>query len=423
MHILICPSSLHSLNAGDVAMLQVAVRRFQKFWPGARITVFTENPELLEFYCPGTEALDAAGRRELYETANYLTRLGSRLPDPAPTISAEMETAMRSRFPNAVASLMKIKGRTASVESLDSYQKVLNACDFVAVSGAGQITTSFSEPATLILNTLEGAIRRGIPTAIFGQGIGPIDDPRLLARAKTVLPHVDFIGLRESLVGPPLLESIGVPKEKIMVTGDDAIELAWSQRPERLGNSIGVNLRVAWYADIGEDFIASLRRVLIEAAETLNASLVSVPISRHPEERDQEVCDKLFSGYKAVLPPENDVTRTEGVMREEGRCRVVVTTSYHGGVFALSQGIPVVAWIKSRYFASKLEGLANQFGTGCTVISLEEADAMQQLKQAIINSWHTAEQTRQPLLAAAERQINSSREGYDRARRLVQVAR
>jgi hypothetical protein len=45
------------LNMGDVAMLQVAVRRVRSHWPQARIFTITSNPELLQVHCPGVEPL------------------------------------------------------------------------------------------------------------------------------------------------------------------------------------------------------------------------------------------------------------------------------------------------------------------------------------------------------------------------------
>ena len=46
------------------------------------------------------------------------------------------------------------------------------------------------------------------------------------------------------------------------------------------------------------------------------------------------------------------------VIERVGECRVVVTGSYHGAVFALAQGIPVVALVKSPYYVNKMAGLA-----------------------------------------------------------------
>ncbi len=415
MRILIDPSSSHCLNLGDVAMMQVTVRRLRERWPDAEIVIFTEAPELLEMYCPGTRPLDSRGRAALYNTGALFDKVGKRVPALSPLMS-EIESGWRQQYPGAAQKLLSLRaGGDGPTGAAAEYLQVLDSCDFSVVSGAGQITTSFKEPAILVLNNLEAAIRRGIPTAIFGQGIGPIDDAPLLARAQKVLPQVSILGLRESLVGPALLDSLGVSKDRYTVTGDDAIEMAYGERPASPGNAIGVNLRVAWYAAIDEDFIVTLRRTLASAAGELQAPLVSVPISRHPEERDQEVAEKLFAGYDKVLSPVNDVTRTEGLMREIGRCRVVITTSYHGGVFSLSQGVPVVAWIKSKYFASKLLGLANQFGVGCTVVSLDEGDAQERLKEAIVSSYRSAENLRPRLLASAEDQIRKSRALYQRA--------
>jgi hypothetical protein len=49
-------------NMGDVAMLQVGVRRLQRLWPSGRIEVLTESPTNLALFCPGAESLPRAGR-------------------------------------------------------------------------------------------------------------------------------------------------------------------------------------------------------------------------------------------------------------------------------------------------------------------------------------------------------------------------
>ena len=193
----------------------------------------------------------------------------------------------------------------------------------------------------------------------------------------------------------------------------------YSNRQDKLGNCIGVNLRVSWYSAIPDDLIDALRRPLQEAAREVGAPLVSVPISRHPEEDDSGICDRLFEGYPLLPEPANDVTLVEGMIREIGRCRVMITTSYHGGVFALAQGIPVVAWLKSKYFAAKLYGLANQFGVGCEVVTLDDSDWESRLKSAILSAWSSSEQVRPRLLAAASFQLAASKDAYERLRQSV----
>ncbi len=414
MRILIHPSSVHCLNLGDVAMMQVTVRRFRNFWPDAEIFVMNEDPELLSLYCPSAKPVRPFGQQSYYTTAAYLTRMGKRLNFPA---LSEFDVSWRHNWPAIAEKLVTTRGGHAGAAAVRDYLELVRSCDLIVASGAGQITTSFGAASTPLLNSMELAQRHGITTAILGQGIGPIDDPSLRARAATVLPRVDLICIRETLTGPPLLDALGVPRDHIVVTGDDAIETVYANRQEKIGDSIGVNLRVSWYSDIPENLITGLRRPLQEAAAEVGAPLVSIPISRHPEEDDSGICDRLFEGYPMVAEPANDLRLVEGMVREIGRCRVMLTTSYHGGVFALAQGIPVVAWLKSKYFAAKLFGLANQFGVGCEVVTLDDDDWESRLKAAILAAWNSSEQVRPQLLQAAESQLAASRAAYERLRR------
>jgi polysaccharide pyruvyl transferase WcaK-like protein len=413
MRILIHPSSVHCLNLGDVAMMQVTVRRFQRFWPDAEIYVINDSPELLDLYCPGAKPLNSVGQNDYYTTAAYLTRLGKRLSAPA---FSEMDVNWRHRWPELAEKLVAARNGEAAQSAIRRFLDLVRSCDLVVASGAGQITTSFSGASTPLVNTIELAQRHGITTAILGQGIGPIDDPYLRARAAKVLPKVDLICVRETVTGPPLLDALKVPREHVVVTGDDAIETVYANRQDKLGNGIGVNLRVSWYSDIPGDLTETLRHPLQEAAGAVGAPLISIPISRHPEEDDSGICDRLFEGYPMIAQPANDLTLVEGMIREIGRCRVMITTSYHGGVFALAQGIPVVAWLKSKYFAAKLYGLANQFGVGCEVVTLDEGDWESRLKAAILAAWNSAEEVRPQLLEAASLQLAASKAAYERLR-------
>ena len=231
MRIFIHPSSIHCLNLGDVAMMQVTVRRFREFWPNAEIHVPNETPELLDLYCPSAKPVRPIGQQSYYTTAAFLTRLGRRLSMPA---LSEFDVTWRHRWPRAAAKLVASRSGEANASEVRGFVELVHNCDLVVASGAGQITTSFGEAGTLVLNTMEMAQQHGIPTALLGQGIGPIDDPRLRARAAQVLPRVDLICVRETITGPPLLDSLGVSRDRVVVTGDDAIETVYSHRRDKL---------------------------------------------------------------------------------------------------------------------------------------------------------------------------------------------
>lgn len=204
---------------------------------------------------------------------------------------------------------------------------------------------------------------------MVGQGIGPIHDPAMLEHAARVLPRVDFIALREGLRGPELLQALGVPPERVVVTGDDAVELGYSTRRRDLGTDIGVCLRVAEYSPVGAEVQKVLGRVVQDVAAESGARLVPLIVSEYDSE-DRRSTMPLLTGFPDVVPPLGRFASAQSLSRRIGRCRIIVTGAYHVAVFALSQGIPVVGLSTSRYYDDKFEGLAAMFGAGVELVRL-----------------------------------------------------
>jgi colanic acid/amylovoran biosynthesis protein len=112
----------------------------------------------------------------------------------------------------------------------------------------------------------------------------------------------------------------------------------------------------------------------------------------------------------------------EDVIRIIGKCRVVVTGSYHAGVFALAQGIPVVGLVQSTYYEQKFAGLQQQFPGGCRVIDFRRPLATGQIQDAIFEAWESAATVRDSLFAAAAGQVELSRAAYENLRALRPLA-
>jgi len=259
-----------------------------------------------------------------------------------------------------------------------------------------------------------------VPVVAFGQGIGPITDPALLAKIRSVLPRVALIGLREGRCGLPLLESLGVPRERIHVTGDDAIELAYRLRPAAPGRAIGINFRIADYVGFGEDAVDALRAPLLESARALNAPFSPAPISLLDSESGARSIGKLLGDE--TIAARVKIDEPADVIRQIGKSRIMVTTSYHGGVFALAQGIPVVALIASSYYEQKFTGLQDQFPGGCRILDFRRSNAPGELQDAVRDAWESADRVRGSLLTAAARQLELSRALYETARCRIPLA-
>jgi polysaccharide pyruvyl transferase WcaK-like protein len=411
MQILIEPSDYSLLNVGDAAMVEVAATRLNALWPAATLQILSDTPELLPGDLPRVTYLSTAGRRQWFE-GGYLsiTLLSQRFSMP---LVPRIEGLLRRRRPEWIDPIKHLRRRLAGKkeDSPDSFLPSMQSADLVVVTGMGGITDAFPDYALQLLHVLNFAKRLGKTTAMFGQGMGPLQNPKLRARAREVLPHVDLIALREGRVGRSLLDSLGVTREHVLVTGDDAIEIAFDRRVSRLGDGLGVNVRSAAYSGITQSSLQQLGPMLLEAASACRASIVAVPTSRHRGEQDSSALRKLLAGHSLSDYGEGLDTPRK-VIDQIQRCRVLVTASYHAAVFSLAQGTPVVCLVNSDYYADKFMGLVEQFGGGGEIISLQDSRLAATLPQSVAKVWHAAEQVRPALLASARKQIAQGRAAY-----------
>jgi polysaccharide pyruvyl transferase WcaK-like protein len=250
-----------------------------------------------------------------------------------------------------------------------------------------------------------------------------LEHPQLRAKARAILPAVNLITLREQRSGVSLLQTLGVSNARMTVTGDDAIELAYGARREELGQGIGINLRVANYAKIDPDIVDMVKSTVQVLAQQLGAPLLPIPIDQATYEgkidSDCASIRKLLAGFDDASDGGKDLKTPLSVINQVGKCRVVVTGSYHAGVFALSQGIPIVGLAKSQYYAGKFLGLAGQFKSGCQVILLDSRSSQQQLADAIKTAWSATEEIRPTLLLQAQKQIQMGQQAYQQLPKLI----
>jgi len=414
-------NSRHHLNVGDVAMLQVAVNRLQDVFPEAQITVPSPAPDRLSGLCPGVRVLDA-GRTPGFSPSilplslpfvwrlqkNVGSRLDYRLSGfrPAWRMLAEL---FRTASPGQ---------RTAIGDYLDE----LDAADLVVGPGGGYFNDEFADGSHGTFMPLLLASGSGKPVGMVGQGLGPVSDRALVRLGRTLFPRLSFLGLREARASLKVAETMGAESSRTFVTGDDALELGYENRKETLGSKIGFNFRLADYSETTREEADAVRDAVSIFSTRCNAAVVPVPISRQPWEDDLESFQKLFPAGAAGSDIRSIPVTPAATIGLVSDCRVVVTSSYHAGVFALSQGIPVLAVAKSQYYVDKFQGLGDQFGLGVRTVSVNNADTAV-LAASIEELWHGAPGMRAELLTAALAQIEKGRAFYRSLRRVVAVRR
>jgi polysaccharide pyruvyl transferase WcaK-like protein len=410
-------------NKGNVAMLQIAIERLHQFWPEADLCVISISPHILRLYCPSAHPISPEGR-EWDSSDKMLDRIMASLPVAFLRILFELREAIWYYLPSLLSKFRRIKKPSVNSESenprrsddiecsASGYGELLRNTDLYIATGSQYMSDACQPDALKILDRLKEAHESGIPTVMVGQGVGPICDRELVHRAREVLPLIDLLFVRETLTAPRLLESLGVAPERIVFTGDDALELAFRIRTKLFGNSIGISVRVADYTEVGNLQLELLRDALDKVRNKYNAPFVALPISHTTNELDDKVIRQFY--VKDGLVDFRRFDSPVDIIKKTGRCRLVVTGTYHGAVFALAQGIPVIGVVKSEMYVDKFKGLAEEYGEGCQIIHLDDPNFIENMSAIVDLLWDRAEEFRPHLLASTERQIKLGRTAYEK---------
>lgn len=397
-------------------MMQIALARLKTIWPDASIQVLTDDPNQLADSCPQMRLMAASGRHAWTQSGLLRPGVYDRLPDELKVVFRILRRTLKRSSPAVAKRLAISKLRSlsdADSDTLDHYLETVRHADLVIVTGMGGITDAFPDYAFGVLETLDLAMESGAMTAIVGQGLGPLERRDLIAIAKRVLPRIDFISLREGLYGLPLLQHLGVAQDRVAVTGDDAIELAYQSHPSVIGNHLGVNVRRASYSALDSHDMERLRAPIVSIIELLKCSVISVPVSQRAEESDSKSFSDLLGSQVDMSECGQNITTPIQLIDQIGRCRLVIVGSYHAAVFALAQGVSAIGLAGNAYYIQKFEGLAYQFGSGCEVIRFHEKGFQEALTSAATRMWNMAEDVRPQLLSRAAQQVMASKAAYE----------
>jgi len=401
VRILVDQSGYDLLNLGDVAMLQGCTARLYQQWPGAEIRVIAHAPERLQQYCPGAVAVERTfadlqfvqifPRRARLASEQFWKMIGPQLS----------ERMARQGYQDDDSQLLP---KTAI--------QAVRWADVVVASGGGYITDTWWWHAAGVLSVIDLAQRLGKPTAMFGQGIGPLHGRMLRALARKVLPRLTVLGIREELTSLELALALGTPRDIIRMTGDDALEVI-ADAAAAPTDALGVNIRAARYTGIGRDVAAMIGEVVVDAAGDLQAGIVALPVCRYPAAADLATTrHSLSPASSGTAVTMSDLASPSELSAATAGCRIVVAVSYHAAVFALAQGVPAVCLSKSSYYDAKFAGLHAMFPEACQVVSLTGPDPASKLRRAIQRAWDLPSPVRSAAREAANRQRDSGSLAY-----------
>jgi polysaccharide pyruvyl transferase WcaK-like protein len=405
VRILVDQSGYDLLNIGDVAMLQSCVSRLMLQWPSAEIMVIAHEATRLEECCPGTTAIGPTfADLPVFRLLPRRPRLAS---EQAWKITAPYFSGLLGR-----RRILPAQPRTAI--------QAVQSADLVVASGGSYMTDTWWWHAAGVLSLLYLAQRLGKPTAMFGQGIGPINQRALRAQTRMVVPRLIVLGLREDRIGRDLALSLGIRPDAMTVTGDDALELIDGSGVAE-GDALGVNVRVSRYAGLDPASAVAVGDLVLAAAAVLQAPIVGLPVSRYEADADLDAIHALIrrgDGRADVMA--NDIASSKALISAAASCRAIITGSYHAAVLGLAQGVPTVCLTKSSYYDAKFGGLRALFPGACFVVSLDPPDLPGRLHTAIQQAWHLPAPTRAIARNTAAALRSAGRNAYAQFQAAVQ---
>jgi len=417
MRILVEPSGYPSplRNVAELAMQQTALARLAKRWPGSRIDVLTDSPEQFPFYADNVKPLSTLGRRlwlfgmlRNRRVPERLQRIEGNLLRANPEVRRFLSNFRLRALPSRLA------------REVESFIESTRNADVLVVCGMGGVADVFDLYALDLLDTIELVKQNGKSIVLmFGQAFGPIaEDGALFKSARAIMPTVDLVGLRESRASAPLLRKLGVDPSHIVLTGDDALEVAVHNRSADLGAGIAVNVRVAPYSEVTLKHVEQLAVSIQRFASSKSIPLVPLPCSAYVEEEDAAFI-RIIVGESPNIAYPGNVT-PESMIARLHQCRIAVSGSYHAAIFALAQGVPVIGLYRSAYYRDKFMGLAHLFGSGVAPLDLTEPDWPAILESRILDVWNNAPVLRPQLLSVAEEHLRKGRNAFQDACRMVE---
>src|SRR4051812_32521452 len=156
--IVVEPSDYVLRNAGDMAMMQVAITRLSKRWPEADVAVLSDAADRLPRYGPNVRAVDGSGRRIWLRTPVVPDRLVPRRLRPR---VARVSRWMRIRAPRFALAAIAWRLGPDERRRLNDHVALMARADLVLATGMGGITDAFPKYAAELLETLAGAQHAG----------------------------------------------------------------------------------------------------------------------------------------------------------------------------------------------------------------------------------------------------------------------
>jgi len=319
-------------HLGDEAMLEANVAALRAFFPGIRVVASSRDP--------------------LFTEERYRVRAlaAAQVPTDPPEPCWDADEALRERTGWLVG---------------DGLVSAMRDTDALLVSGGGNLCSSWPDKLLERVALLHCATDLRKPAAVVGQTLGPTLTPRQRAMLGAALARAGVVGVREE-PSAELARALGVPEVSIRIQVDDAFLLepepvrgpraAWIEE----GPFILLTLDPAFSARGDPQRLPRLAPQLDALASALGAGLVFAPHVSGSRAEALRVDDTMVGRElaRALCAPLRvlDPWSPREVRWLTQRAALVVSSRYHGLVFATAAAVPALGIHTDEYTRVKLRG-------------------------------------------------------------------
>jgi polysaccharide pyruvyl transferase WcaK-like protein len=364
-------------HLGDEAMLEANLEAFREQIPEIDFTVPSRDPEW---------------------TAQYYTVESLPFPKIPNGISADvflreaMDASDRHRFWSNWTG-EHLAGRLREASGL-------------VISGGGNLCESWPEKILERAALLELAQIYAVPAVVLGQTIGPALSPDQKLLLRRAFEKVRWIGVRDDS-SSGVATSLGVSPERVNRQLDDAFFLPPQSietgRSNAFGQSGGprilVTIDASFQAPERQRTLSVLSRQLDELSVATGAELVFVPhvggAAAGNALSDLHVGKALAAQMKSKMVL-LDVWQPREVRWLTEEAAMVISTRYHGVVFAAAAGTPVMGISVDEYTRTKLRGALSLAGLDGWAICVDDVKRGALLPLAM-ELWHKRNEFREKL--------------------------
>ncbi|HDH04202.1 MAG TPA: polysaccharide pyruvyl transferase family protein [Nitrospirae bacterium] len=283
----------------------------------------------------GDEAICIAAARRLLAmgttvTFCYRTNLEDSLRSAGLTVR-QVHMPIQERF-DSICSVDKLVSAFAErrPELYRTLRSVLLDHDVVAVAPGGKFTEGLNNPVALLTSAV--SLSLGVPVIILHQSVGPIDNPDHRTLLSEVFSRSLVCLVRDDRSFTFLLE-LGIPSKKLARCRDVAIGEDYPLT-DSTDYDIGINIRYGFTGSIKLEALSRIirhynifrpgGRILVYSTTWNIPSEIINSLSSLP-------CD-----IEAIMPSYPDY------LRKVGRCAINVSDSWHGCIFSMMAGRPVI---------------------------------------------------------------------------------